>query len=80
MRRRNKIQAMSGDPLAIVIAILIGTTVQVVVAVTGYWKLSQMLRQITAEVTYNVLQGRRIEDVLRDMRESLRGMGESPAK
>jgi hypothetical protein len=30
-----------------------------------------MLRQITAEVTYNVLQGRRIEEVLRDMRESI---------
>ena len=48
------------------------------VAVTGYWKLSQTLReihegvtQITATVSYNVLQGRRVEDILREMRESI---------
>ncbi len=61
---------MSPDILAIVIA----TTIQVLVSVTGFfllgWKLSQMLRQITAEVTFNVLQGRRIEEVLREMRDS----------
>jgi hypothetical protein len=71
---------MSPDILAIVIA----TTIQVLVAVTGFvllgWKLSQTLRQITAEVTFNVLQGRRIEDALREMRESLRDMREPPAR
>jgi hypothetical protein len=71
---------MSPDILAIVIA----TTIQVLVSVTGFvllgWKLSQTLRQITAEVTFNVLQGRRIEEVLREMRESLRDMRESPAR
>ena len=69
---------MSPDILAIAIA----TTVQVLVSVIGLsllgWKLSQTLReihtevtQITAAVTFNVLQGRRIEEVLREMRESL---------
>jgi hypothetical protein len=65
---------MSPDILAIVIA----TTIQVVVAVTGNWKLSQTLReihkevtQITAAVSYYVLQGRRVEDILREMRESI---------
>jgi hypothetical protein len=67
---------MSPDILAIVIA----TTIQVFVSVTGFvllgWKLSQTLRQITSEVTFNVLQGRRIEDALC---ESLRDARESPA-
>ena len=56
-------------------------TVQVLVSVIGLsllgWNLSQMLReihtevgQITAAVTFDVLQGRRIEEVLREMRES----------
>ena len=61
---------MSPDILAIVIA----TTIQVLVSVIGFvllgWKLSQTLHQITAEVTFNVLQGRRIEEVLHEMRES----------
>jgi hypothetical protein len=76
---------MSPDILAIVIA----TTVQILVAVIGLsllgWKLSQTLReihievtQITAAVTFNVLQGRRVEEVLREMRESLREMSKSP--
>jgi hypothetical protein len=71
---------MSPDILAIVIA----TTIQVLVSVTGFvllgWKLSQTLRQITAEVTFNVLQGRRIEDALREMRESLREAQKSPSQ
>ncbi len=67
---------MSPDILAIVIA----TTIQLLGLVFLGWYLSRMLRQITAEVTFNVLQGRRIEVVLREMRESLREMGESPAR
>jgi hypothetical protein len=59
--------AMSADILAIVTA----TTVQLLGLLLLGWYLSRMLRQITAEVTYNVLQGRRIEEVLRDMRESI---------
>ncbi len=62
---------MSPDILAIVIA----TTIQLLGLVFLGWYLSRMLRQITAEVTFNVLQGRRIEVV-----ESLREMGESPAR
>ena len=62
-----------------ILAIIIATTVQALVSVIGLsllgWKLSQTLReihmevtQITATVTFNVLQGRRIEEVLRDAR------------
>jgi hypothetical protein len=76
--RKSKNWIMSPDILAIIIA----TTVQVLVSVIGLsllgWKLSQTLReihegvtQITAAVTFNVLQGRRIEEVLREMRESI---------
>jgi hypothetical protein len=75
-----KISVMSPDILAIVIA----TTIQVLVSVTGFvllgWKLSQTLRQITAEVTFNVLQGRRIEEALSEMRESIREMRQSPGR
>ena len=59
---------MSPDILAIVIA----TTIQLLGLIILGWYLSRMLRQITAEVTFNVLQGRRIEDALREMRESIR--------
>ena len=65
---------MSPDILAIAIA----TTVQLLGLVVLGWYLSRMLReisaevtQITAAVTFNVLQGRRIDEVLREMRESL---------
>jgi len=58
-----------------------------VVSVTGLvllgWKLGQLgqiLHQITAAVTYNVLQGRRIEEVLREMRDPLGEMREPPAR
>lgn len=67
---------MSPDILAIVVA----TTIQLLGLILLGWYLSRMLRQITAEVTFNVLQGRRIEEVLREMRESLHDMRESPAR
>ena len=61
-----------------ILAIAIATTVQLPSLVFLAWYLSRMLREITAEVTqitaavtFNILQGRRIEDVLREMRESL---------
>jgi len=61
-----------------ILAIAIATTVQLLGLVVLGWYLSRMLReisaevtQITAAVTFNVLQGRRIEEVLREMRESL---------
>jgi hypothetical protein len=70
---------VSSDILAIVIA----TTIHVLVWVTGFvllgWKPSQTLREITAEVTFNMLQGSPIEDALREMREPLRDMREPPA-
>ena len=60
-----------------ILAIAIATTVQLPGLVFLAWYLSRMLReisaevtQITAAVTFNILQGRRIEDVLRKMRES----------
>jgi len=60
-----------------ILAIAIATTVQLPSLVFLAWYLSRMLREITAEVTqitaavtFNILQGRRIEDVLREMRES----------
>jgi hypothetical protein len=59
-----------------ILAIAIATTVQLLGLVFLGWYLSRMLReisaevtQITAAVTFNVLQGRRIEEVLREMRE-----------
>ncbi len=64
---------MSPDIFAIVVA----TTIQLLGLVFLGWYLSRMLREISAEVTqiaaavtFNVLQGRRLEDVLREMRES----------
>jgi hypothetical protein len=66
---------MSPDILAIVIA----TTIQLCGLIILGWYLSRMLRQITAKVTFNVLQGRRIEDALREMRESLCEPRKSPA-
>jgi hypothetical protein len=67
-----------------ILAIVIASTIQVLVSVTGFvlrgWKLGQTLRQITAEVTFNVLQGRRIDEVLGEKRESLRDLRESPTR
>jgi ribosomal protein L12E/L44/L45/RPP1/RPP2 len=73
---------MSPDILAIVIA----TTVQLLSLIFLAWDLSRMLRKIGSEVTqviaaitFNVLQGRRIEEVLREIREPLRDTHISPA-
>jgi hypothetical protein len=63
-----------------ILAIAISTTIQLFGLIILGWYLSRMLRQITAEVTFNILQGRRIEEVLREMRESLRDMREPPAR
>jgi hypothetical protein len=63
-----------------VLAIIVATTVQLLGLSLLGWYLSRMLRQITAEVTFNVLQGRRVEEVLRDMRESLHEIRGSPAR
>jgi len=64
---------MSPDILAIAIV----TTIQLLGLVFLGWYLSRMhheisaeVTQITAVVTFNVLQGRRIEEVSREMRES----------
>jgi hypothetical protein len=67
---------MSPDILAIVVA----TTIQLLGLILLGWYLSRMLRQITAEVTFNVLQGRRIEEVLGEICEPLREIRESPAR
>jgi hypothetical protein len=63
-----------------ILAIAISTTIQLFGLIILGWYLSRMLRQITAEVTFNIFQGRRIEEVLREMRESLRDMREPPAR
>lgn len=49
------------------LAILITATIQIAIAVVGFAYISRILRQITASVSFHVLQGRRIEEVLRDM-------------
>ena len=70
---------MSPDILAMVIA----TTIEVLASGAGVlpgWKLSETLRQMTAEVTFNVFQGRPIREVLREMCDSPGGMRESPAQ
>ena len=63
---------MSPDILAIAIAIAIQLFELIILG----WYLSRRLRQIIAEVTFNMLQGRRIEDALR---ESLCEPRKSPA-
>ena len=58
------------------LAILIATTVQLAIAVTGFVILGIMLHRMgekmDADDTALFLQGRRVEEVIREMRETLR--------
>jgi hypothetical protein len=63
---------MTPDILAIVIA----TTVQVVIAIAGFAYIATQLRKMNdkmvAEDASIYLQGRQVQEVLREMREMLR--------
>jgi hypothetical protein len=58
------------------LAILIASTVQLAIAVAGFVILGTMLRRMDGKMDADdaalFLQGRRVEEVIREMRETLR--------
>ncbi len=63
---------MGFSPELCAVLIAAAIVMSAAIQIAGLIILGRDLKQITAAVSINVLQGRRIEEVLREMRESLR--------